>query len=177
MSDLMKENVVAKSFKCVFLLCVLFTQWGHAEEEVTKERKLKAAYVLNFIKYMSWPVDSGAQDEFRLCVHSDEPFYQFMQALVARHNQSTNKARIVIGHTLSEPLCHLAYFHTSIEQSLVQLRRAVVVLESLDVKQTNAAIRFYTQAQKVRFEFDIAQLVKVDVIASSELLKLARIIR
>ncbi|WP_272995409.1 YfiR family protein [Paraglaciecola agarilytica] len=176
MSDLMKEKVV-KLCKCIFLFCVLFAQSGHAEEEVTKERKLKAAYVLNFIKYMSWPVNSGAHNEFRLCVHSDEPFYQFMQALVARHNQGANKVQIVIGHTLQEPLCHLAYFQSSIEQSLGQLRRAVVVLESLDVKQVHAAIRFYTQAQKVRFEFDIAQLAKIDVIASSELLKLARIIR
>ncbi|QHJ11191.1 hypothetical protein FX988_01419 [Paraglaciecola mesophila] len=173
----MKEKVAVKLCKCILLLCVLFAQWGHAEEEITKERKLKAAYVLNFIKYMSWPVDSGAQNEFRLCVHSDEPFYHFMQALVTRHNQGANKVRIVVGHTLQEPLCHLAYFQSSIEQSLIQIRRAVVVVESLDVKQVHAAIRFYTQAQKVRFEFDIAQLAKVDVIASSELLKLARIIR
>lgn len=171
----MNVNLVVKFFIRCLVCLALVTQWCLAAQELSKERKLKAAYVLNFTKYMSWPTDSGAQNDFRLCVHSDEPFYQFMQALAARHNQGHHKAQITLEHTLQAPLCHMAYFQSSIEQPLAQLTRAVIVLESLELEQAHSAIRFFTQAQKVRFEFDVAQLAKLDVIASSELLKLARI--
>ncbi|MEM5497977.1 YfiR family protein [Paraglaciecola mesophila] len=186
MSDLIKVYKANKAqrkfrkwlFQCAILLSyIVVSQWALAQEELSKERKLKAAYLLNFTKYMSWPTDSGANNDFQLCIQSDQPFFEFMQALVARHNQGNNKMHIAIGHVQEEPLCHMAYFQSSVEQSLVQIRRAVVVLESTNVKQANSSIRFYTQEQRVRFEFDLAQLARVDVIASSELLKLARIAR
>ncbi|ABG39808.1 hypothetical protein Patl_1282 [Paraglaciecola sp. T6c] len=186
MSDLIKVNRANRGerkiskwlFLCAILLSyIVVLHSALAQEELSKERKLKAAYLLNFTKYMSWPTDSGAQNDFKLCLQSDRPFFEFMQALVARHNQGNNKMHIAIGHVQEEPLCHMAYFHSSLEQPLDQMRRAVIVLESTDVKQANSAIRFYTQEQRVRFEFDLAQLARVDVIVSSELLKLARIAR
>tara|TARA_R110002012_G_scaffold29929_1_gene91601 strand:+ start:971 stop:1531 length:561 start_codon:yes stop_codon:yes gene_type:complete len=185
-SDLIKVNKASWGegkfskwfFLCAILLSyILVSQRVLAQEELSKERKLKAAYLLNFTKYMSWPTDSGAHNDFKLCIQSDQSFFEFMQALVARRNQGNNKMHIVIGHVQEEPLCHMAYFQSSVEQPLDQIRRAVTVLESMDVKQANSAIRFYTQEQRVRFEFDLAQLAKVDVIVSSELLKLARIAR
>ena len=175
MFGLMNINWVKGSF--VFL--ILFPSLVMASQELAKERKLKAAYLLNFTKYMQWPKGSNSVHKmgFHLCIHSDVPFYEFMQALIARHNQGNNKRRIIIKKTLDATLCHMAYFQTPIAQPLTQLANAVIVLESQDVQQANSAIRFYTQAQRVRFEFDLPQLAKAQVSASSELLKLAKIVR
>ncbi|WP_346766567.1 YfiR family protein [Paraglaciecola sp. 20A4] len=175
MSGLINVNWVKGSL--VFF--VLFPSLLMASQELAKERKLKAAYLLNFTKYMNWPKGNNSvhQMGFHLCIHSDAPFYEFMQALIARHNQGNNNRRITINKILDAKLCHMAYFQTPIEQPLLQLEKAVIVLESQGVQQANSAIRFYTQAQRVRFEFDLAQLARAHVTASSELLKLAKIVK
>ncbi|MEH6712811.1 MAG: YfiR family protein [Paraglaciecola polaris] len=164
-------------FKRTFLFFLLLAPLSLSAQELPKERKLKAAYLLNFTKYLTWPEGkiNDRETAFRLCVNSDPSFFAFMQALVVKYNQSNAERKIALSHVNNATHCHMAYLQTPVEPFLPQITRAVIVLESLDVQQSNSAIRFYTQANKVRFEFDLAQLANVQVKASSELLKLARI--
>jgi hypothetical protein len=128
---------------------------------------------------MSWPqsVEIDPKEPFKLCINSDDAFFDFSKALVARHNDGSGVRKIQISRINEVGDCQMVYFQTPILEPLVQIENAVIVLESKQVEQERSAIRFYTDEQRVRFEFDLTQFARVNVVVSSELLKLARVAR
>ena len=57
----------------------------------------------------------------------------------------------------------------------IRTLEAIVVSDSVDTSLSVAAIAFYTEDRKLRFEVDLQKIRSLDVSVSSELLKLARI--
>jgi hypothetical protein len=66
-------------FPGFFLLCLLcfFGSLGIVRaEEISQEYKLKAAFLVNFSRFITWPEQSFAQEqqEFTLCVAGKNPY-------------------------------------------------------------------------------------------------------
>ena len=72
--------------------------------------------------------------------------------------------------------CDYTYLYRPIQdENLKIIEGSVVVLSSDQMSQKDAAIIFYIDERKLRFEIDLNTIKKLNVMVSSELLKLARI--
>jgi len=143
---------------------------------LSRENKIKAAYLLNFTKYIQWPAAKSLADKpLHLCLESTVDFYDFMADIIARHNASGLNRLIQLEQVVNAANCELTYLQNKVNPSLAQLGNGLLVVESEEVVQPQTAITFYTSQSKIRFSINIDVLDALNIRVSSELLKLARI--
>lgn len=147
---------------------------------LSKENKLKAAYLLHFTQYIHWP-DRAANAPQRapvtICLASSVAFYDFIAEIVLRYNANQHNRQIQLDNVAHAVQCQLTYLQTSVAPTLPQLSDSIMVVESQAIVQPDTAITFYTSHRKIRFAIDLEVLNRKGVRVSSELLKLARIKR
>ena len=165
---------------CALLIvcCLIFSAKATSAEQValSKENKIKAAYLLNFTKYIHWPAaQSLVSTPLHLCLASTVVFYDFMADIIARYNASGLNRHIQLEHVINAENCELTYLQHKVNPTLRQLRHSLLVLDSEAVGQPHNAITFYISHRKIRFSINIDVLDALNIRVSSELLKLARI--
>lgn len=144
--------------------------------------ELKAAYLLNFAKFTTWPSDqfSGSQDPIVFCGAANDPVMDSMRALGERRVNN----RIVRIRTLKDLRdnagCHVLY---SGQQSLSVLinadglrrRGLLLVGDAKNFLQQGGTISYFLQQGKLRFEISAENARAVDLVLSARLLSLARL--
>jgi hypothetical protein len=148
-----------------------------ANDAFSKESKLRAAYFLNFIKFINWP--NHSQDNpltpLYICLQDETPFEDFFRALVSTAAAANDNRELLIYRLSEAKHCDYTYLHGPIQNENSKIEGSVVVLSSDQISQQDAAIIFYIDERKLRFEIDLNTIKKLNVMVSSELLKLARI--
>jgi len=78
----MRKSLLTKIIALAFALITPFTNTVYAD--ATREYQLKAAYLLNFARFVYWPIEvfSSAVDEFEICVYGDSPFGENLKYLL-----------------------------------------------------------------------------------------------
>jgi len=156
---------------------LLFCSHLNAQPSLTKEQKLKSAYLLNFTRYISWPdrVENEPHVIFQLCLQASSPMLGFMQELIAVSAVKNRRPKVEVSIIEQAQQCHLSYIQTELSRPLSALSGSLIVADSKQLSQAGAAITFFTEGRKLRFEIDLQVIQGSDFIISSELLKLARI--
>jgi len=148
-----------------------------ANDAFSKESKLRAAYFLNFIKFINWP--NHSQDNpltpLYICLQDETPFEDFFRALVSTAAAANDNRELQIYRLSEAKHCDYTYLHGPIQNENSKIEGSVVVLSSDQISQQDAAIIFYIAERKLRFEIDLNNIKELNVMVSSELLKLARI--
>lgn len=144
---------------------------------VTKENKLKAAYLLNFTKFIEWPItDSSIENQpLYICLQDLTPFDFFLKQLISSSSVVPGKRSIKVVPLYEAKACDLTYLHSTISVITPTILASVTVADSQKVDHLQPAITFYLDQRKLRFEANIATLQTLNVNVSSELLKLARL--
>lgn len=180
-SPLGKNFAVALSILPIF---VLLSAPAFCQSEENVEYKIKAAYILNFLRFMEWPdsVFAEATSPLIVGVLGTDPFGAILDKTV--ESEKINGHPIVIERFSSwDDLgqCHALFISTSEKKSVNKIIRAVGELPVLTISDSEhfseqgGGITFYIDDQKVRFEINIEALRKADIKASSKLLRLAKI--
>jgi len=156
---------------------LLFCGHLNAQPSLTKEQKLKSAYLLNFTRYISWPerAESEPHATFQLCLQGSSPILDFMQELIAVSAVKNHRPKVQVSIIEQAQQCHLSYIQTELSRPFSVLSGSLIVADSKQLSQPGTAITFFTEARKLRFEIDLQVIQASDFIVSSELLKLARI--
>jgi hypothetical protein len=103
-----------------------------AEELAYSEYKVKAAYLYNFPKFISWPVDSFSTDSaaFNLCVLGENVFEDALLALQSK-TVSGKQVKIAYKVKADETLdCHLLFISSSESGNLNEI---LPVFESIPI--------------------------------------------
>ena len=157
--------------------CLLFAVSLNAEVLLSKELKLKAAYLVNFTKFIEWP-NSTLSDQppaVRICVEGSNDFYLFLLELVGSIQGDSNKFNLEVLTSDTAKECEMLYV-TGGQKSIPKLlAHTVIITDTTDVYSADQAISFYIDKGKLRFEIDLEKMNNLGVSVSSELLKLARI--
>lgn len=159
-----------------FILCALSTNI-HAEE-LSKEYKLKAAYLFNFTRFTEWPDDSFESNSspIQLCIQSNSHFINFLTALVDnRQIGKDNRTIEVIGirDESATSSCHVIYLNCSNCRPVMN-KNALIIGDDSSKNNHYSSINFFQKNNKVKFEVILPNLIKSNIKLSSELLKLAR---
>ncbi|BFM17285.1 hypothetical protein R50073_34680 [Maricurvus nonylphenolicus] len=164
---------------CGWLLSALPTQAA----ELSREDKLKAAYLFHFTRFVRWTeLGLSASQPINLCVDSEAAFVNFITDMSdrAEYRGSPNRAVKVISLTQvsdAEPVsdCHMIYMR---QPGLHALLRddALVVGDLGGPYSGQATVLFYPDKQRLRFQVHVDRLEASGIPISSELLKLAKLV-
>jgi YfiR/HmsC-like len=162
-------------------------------DELSREDRLKAAYLFHFTHYITWPeqqLPSGSN--LVLCVEGSVEFTDFIRQMALQlpaqeSDQERLHAPVVVRHLLrpdmgasqkgikEDPLggCHLAYVRSGVYSAVSPDTLLVSDYHAPGAKA--AAILFFPQKQRLRFEIILPRVQASPVTMSSELLRLARL--
>jgi len=149
-----------------------------AAQDVSKEYRVKAAFLYNFVKFVEWP-GRTEPGPIVICVAGRNPFGSILDDTI---RGETVRGRTLAARVILEPDtgCHVTFVPTGANAS-AYLRGArgtptLTVGESLDFIQQGGLIRFYLDGGTVRFEINRDGADRAGVRISSRLLQLARIV-
>ena len=160
----------------ISLLSLLLCSSVNAEHSLSKEDKLKAAYLFNFTKFIEWPIlaKSERPSSIRICVDGSSAFFEFLEELVANRRVGKLQKTVEVLSLETAGGCELLFVREGEKKITIQLDHTVIVADSVGTAFPNGALFFYVEQGKLRFEIDLEKINSLNVIVSSELLKLAR---
>ncbi len=177
------KRSIAAFAAAVLVLCLLQREGGFAAERgapPVSEYQVKAAFVYNFIKFVTWPSgEASAGGEVRLCILGDLPDVAPFYGL---DGQEIMGKRLHIVH-LKDPqearTCQILFLSSSLSRRLpetLELLRGHPVLTVGDTDgyaQRGVMINMYLENKRVRFEINAETAAVAGLRISTKLLSLA----
>lgn len=154
---------------------------GAQQTEAAVEYKIKAAFLLNFAKFISWPENSFAHDNqlFKICVLGDNPFGSALSAVESRSVGSRKIVLNYISDVGQARNCHLLFISVSeinnLDAVLAALSdRAVTTVSDIDdFARLGGIIEFISKENKLAFTINLHQAREQGLKINSSLLNLA----
>lgn len=148
--------------------------------DVSRESKIKAAFLYNFTKFVEWPADRFADDSAPIVIGVAGPksFSDELEKVVLGRAVNGHALQIVrITSRADAARVHVLY--VAAEEAEHGSWCAEPLAGVLTVGETDAAVivAFTTVGDKVRFEIDAARAERAGLKLSSQLLKLASVVR
>jgi len=172
------------------LIFGLFVQFPYAAEPpldssspMLTEYHVKAAYLLNFSKFVTWPEDSfaGPDAPFRISVLGEDPFGDVLDRTILGKTLGGRGFRIERLQNRDEvPACHILFICASEEThykeifNMLSKRSILTVGEGEDFTAMGGMIGFVKKSRKIRFAINNKAAGRAELKISSKLLRLAR---
>lgn len=176
----------AHSLLLLALFAALACPMGlRAESPMQREYEIKAAYIYNFINYIDWPENAfpAPGGTITIGVVGDSPFNAALNVL----NGKQVKGRSLVLKQINDPKdldqCQIVFISSSEKARLPELlgklkdSRVLTVSEIDGFAQQGGIINFISEHNKVRFEINPDAARRLGLNISSELLKLAKLVK
>lgn len=155
-----------------------------AEESISKEYLVKAAFIYNFARFTDWPEESfsGSDDPLVLVIIGKDPFEKAIESIADRRVQGRTLRikRITLPEEIDR--CHMLFISTSEKDRLPEIlekiknRPVLTIGEMEGYAASGGMINFSVIKNKIRFEINIDVAKRSGLQISSKLLRLAKII-
>jgi hypothetical protein len=160
---------------------VLLTCAGHLAAEPPLEYEVKAAFLLNFAKFVDWPpaVFPSADSPVAICILGKDPFGHAIDDLVQGETASGRKLVVRrITHAPVAQTCQILFTQESRKESaeiLAALGPGVLTVgEGENFVREGGIITFLVENRRVRFDIDQKAAEAAELKLSSKLLAVAR---
>jgi hypothetical protein len=153
-----------------------------AQQVRPTEAQLKAAFLFNFGKYVTWPAIAG--ETFSICVLGQDPFGSTLDAIVSGETLAGKPATVRRIRAAEEASsCQIVFISSSeeahLQATLVTLARSSSALTVSDLPafvHQGGMIQFVEEGKRVRFVVNLAAARRAGLVLSSELLKVAKVV-
>lgn len=164
----------------VFLLLPGASFPSSAQDRPT-ESQVKAAYLFNFGKFVTWPDKPAASsDSLEICVLGQDPFGATLDATVEGESIDGKKITVKrLSKIQDGPECRILFVSPSEQKRLRPILAIAQEFGMLTVSgipgfvQQGGIIQFITQQDRIRFAVNLVAAGKSHLILSSQLLKVA----
>jgi hypothetical protein len=155
---------------------------AHAQTANATEFELKAAYLYNFARFVDWPSATGG--EFEICVLGADPFGPALDKVVS--GLSVRGRRVAtrrVGNPVETAGCQVLFIAASEDRQLLMIleslgARAVLTVSDMpQFARRGGMIQFVTDANRVRFDVNLAPARDAGLMMKSDLLRVARTVR
>lgn len=147
--------------------------------------QVEAAYLYNFARFVEWPAKgTNAPGPFTICVLGEDPFGPALEATLAGEMVANQKA---VARRISRPQesidCHILFISSSEANRLNKIIEALdksAILTVSDIpqfSQRRGMIGFVLEENRIRFEVNLTATQHAGLTLSSELLKVATVVR
>jgi hypothetical protein len=169
---------------CLFLLCALLSA-GRADfllaQDVSQEYQLKAAFLVNFPRFITWPEQSFSpgQQEITFCIAGKNPFGTTLNAF---ENKMINGRHIKVVYAESSqglPPCHLLFVGKSEGVDLrflllsLNKKNVVTVGDTPGFVDAGGSIEFVIKDEHLSFIINNSGLKQHGIQVGSSMLDLA----
>jgi hypothetical protein len=155
---------------------------AQAQDSVSKEYQVKAAYLYNFAKFVEWPGQCFTNDNSPLVigVFGQNPFGTALEA-IARDHRINGRPIVVkmVESTTDMAGVHLMFIGASEDKRVAEMMNSLKDASTLTVGESDqfmaagGMIGFVREADKVRFVIDDKAAERHGLKISAQLLKLA----
>ncbi|HXT10993.1 MAG TPA: YfiR family protein [Candidatus Angelobacter sp.] len=184
------KNLASVRYVCSLLLLAFFAALAgpvaaRAESALQREYEIKAAYLYNFINYIDWPEDAfpAPGGTITIGIVGQSPFDAALEVLNGKQIKGRTVALKQITDTKELDQCQIVFINSSEKARLPELleklkdSRALTVSEIDGFAQQGGIINFISEHNKVRFEINPDAARRLGLNISSELLKLAKVVK
>lgn len=152
-----------------------------AQQLKPTEAQLKAAFLFNFGRYVTWPNIAG--DTFSICILGHDPFGSSLDSLVAGETLGGKPVAVRRIRGAQEASgCQIIFISSSEESHLqptlaaLSKSTALTVSDIPEFVQRGGMIEFVDDGNRVKFLVNLAQAKSAGLVLSSELLKVAKVV-
>jgi YfiR/HmsC-like len=167
----------------LILLGLLPTSLLHAAEP-SQEYKLKAAFIVNFARFIGWPAGTFAGDDSPLIIATvgTDPFDGALEQAIA--GKTIGKRSIEVRHFDSADkigTCQILFVPQSDKETTDRIlwrvsdAHVLTIGDDENFTAVGGIIRFFTADNKMRFEINTDAADQAKLVISSKLLTLAKI--
>ena len=164
--------------------CLLFSQSLFAEDDtvkLTKEYKIKAGYVYNFTKFITWNFKDAKT--FNVCIVGNDPFDEIIDPIEDKPGPAPLPIKLFrfIGlDTLHKgPHCHTLFVSSSIKGSLnhPNFDNTLVVGESDDFIEHGGMIRFVNREDKIKLQCNLERINEAGLKISAKVIEVCEVVK
>lgn len=175
--------------RCVLLFVVALASQVppdlYAQGAILREYEIKAAYLYNFINYIDWPADAlpPAGGTITIGVVGENPFGAALDPLNGKQVKGRKLAVKQVAEAKDLDQCQIVFIGPSEKQRLPEWldklkdSKTLTVSEIDGFAQRGGVINFISERNKVRFEINPEAARRFGLTISSELLKLAKLVK
>jgi len=165
--------------RLVALLCLLVQPWGQVRAQVNNESQLKAAYLVNFLKYVEWP-GNGATTT--ICLFGRDTLGAYLAAYESRSiaGRELHLRRVTAPDQMAD--CQLLFVPDNEEARYAAVLRWVEHQPVLTVSDSEMFVRqgggiaLVRSEGRLQFDINVAALGAAGLKPSSQLMRLARVV-
>jgi hypothetical protein len=172
----------------IFLALAAASAWPaelRAQSAILREYEIKAAYLYNFIRYIDWPADTlpPAGGRITIGIVGDNPFGTAIDPLNGKQIKGCTLVVKQIVEAKDLEQCQIVFICASEKLRLQEIfgelkeSKALTVSEIDGFASKGGIINFIYERNKVRFEINPDTAKRAGLNVSSELLKLARLVK
>lgn len=169
----------------IAMVAVLAASFSGAAEPGFSEYEVKAGFLYNMAKFVEWPErsDAGSRGALMVCVLGSDPFGRALDQIEGRTVQGRRLGVRRLASVREAGDCHILFIGRSEKERVYRITEALKDSSILTVGDTEGYVRegvivnFFTEDRKIRFEIDVDRARQSKLSFSSQLLKLARIVR
>ncbi len=175
-----------RAFICLALAAVLaWPQKSSAQTALQREYEIKAAYLYNFINYIDWPAETlpPAGGTITIGIVGDNPFGEALEPLNGKQVKGRTLAVKLNPSAKDLEQCQIIFICASEKSRLPEIfgklkeSKVLTVSEIDGFASHGGIINFISERNKVRFEINPDAARRTGLTISSELLKLARLVK
>lgn len=170
----------------LLLITPLFSLKAHGGDRQVTEEELKAAFVLNFLKFIEWPTLGGTEDPIRIGVYGTSKDFAAELKKLQNRRVRTHRLNIVFLEELPdlETLDSLEVLILNPKEEaekrwLKELmpEELLIIGEQKPVAEEGGMIDFFMQRDRVRFRINHDNMKDAKLVVSSKLLRLATLVK
>ena len=159
------------------LLCLQSTLF--AADSVSLEYEVKAAFLLNFTKFVEWPATAfpAPDSPLTICIAGDDPFGRAIDQIVEGESVNGHKITIERVHGVQTKTCQVIYAsrYEAVTANLAPAAPAALTVGEGDVfLQQGGMVGFVMVERRVRFDINLKAANSSGLRLSSRLLTVAR---
>lgn len=150
----------------------------------SREYQLKAAYLLNFARFVYWPEQSFVSDEsaFTICVYGDNPFDGALSGLSSKQINNRPIEMRFFKQGKADTQCQIAFFPETAQTIYASIKdhlppHVLTVSEYPGFSEDGGMIEFIQVDNKIRFEINLTSSTENGIKYRSQLLEVAERLR
>lgn len=165
---------------------VLIGKATASTEDQTLEYKVKAVYLYNFTKFVSWPdtTPPGNTQALNICILGKNPFGSLLEPITHMKTQDRTITieDIEAVRTLEKKSCPILFISASEQGDVAELLRKTAQMHILTVSDIDGFARhggiigFVVKEDKVRLEINLSAARQAGLTISAKLLEISTVI-
>jgi hypothetical protein len=164
-----------------FGIALLLSQQVIADD-ADVEYKVKAGYVYNFTKFITWPEDDS--ETFNLCIAGEDPFGDLIDPIEQRTAFGRPIKLFRFNRLDKEQHCHILFISSSIKDNVSlkgmlivdDINKSLTVGESEGFAARGGMIGFVNRLGKIKLQINLKALQQSGLKISAKLLEVAELI-